>query len=150
MKCLLFHDLNVIVLSDLIERETTDHSRTQPTLNIRKIITNYVFGRKQLVIDILHHGRSNLSMPEIQDKLKMMHGVKDLQTIFVYGFSTHGAHSTGFGLIYDTVALAQKYESNHRLARNGIQTHIGKTKKECKHRAKKIRGMKKALKNKSI
>ena len=126
-----------------------DDSRTQPTLCIRKIITNYHFGQKQLVIGILHHGRSNLSIPEIQDKLKMMHGVKDLQTIFVYGFCTHGAHSTRFDLIYDMVPLAHKYESNHRLARNGIQTHIEKAKKECKQRAKKIRGMKKSLKNKS-
>jgi len=122
------------------------NSGTQPTLRTRKLIVNYNFGRKQFAIDILHHGRSNLTKPEIQDKLKMIYGVKDLQTIFVDGFTTHGACSTGYGLIYDTLELAKKYESNHRLAQNGIQAHIQKTKKECKQRAKKIRGMKKAMK----
>ena len=111
------------------------NSGTQPTLRGRKLIVNYHFGRKQFVINILHHGRANL-----------IYGVKDLQTIFVYGFTTHGACSTGYGLIYDTLELAKKYESNHRLAQNGIHAHIQKTKKECKQRAKKIRGMKKAMK----
>jgi len=125
------------------------NSRAQPTLRTKKLIVNYCFGRKQFVINILHHGRANLTKPEIQDKLKMIYGVKDLQTIFVYGFTTHGARSTGYGLIYDTLELAKKYESNHRLAQNGIHTHIEKTKKECKQRAKKIRGMKKAAKKNS-
>jgi ribosomal protein S24E len=82
------------------------------------------------VIDTLHHGMPNLSVPKIQHKLKRICGVKDLQTIFVYTFRTHGTHSIGFSLIYDPLALAQKYESNHKPAQNGIQTHIGKTKKE--------------------
>ena len=125
-------------------------SRRQPTFLTRKLINNYSFGRKQFVIDILHHGMPNLSMTEIQHKLKRIYGVKDLQTIFVYGFRTQGALYTGFGLIYDTLALAEKYESNHRLAQNGIQTHIGKTKRECKQRAKKIRGLKKFVKNKQV
>ena len=125
-------------------------SRLQPTFRTRKLITNYRFGIKQFVIHILHRGMPNHSMTKIQHKLKRIYGVKDLQTIFVYDFRTEGARRyTGFSLIYDTLALAEKYESNHRLAQNGIQTHIGKTKRECKQRAKKIRGLKKFVKNKN-
>jgi small subunit ribosomal protein S24e len=103
------------------------------------------------VIDILHHGMPNLSITEIQHKLKRIYGVKDLQTIFVYDFRTEGARRyTGFGLIFDSLALVQIYESNHKLAQNGIQTHIGKTKRKCKQRAKKISGMKKFVKNKQV
>ncbi|MQI32394.1 hypothetical protein EI016_24815, partial [Escherichia coli] len=70
-------------------------------------------------------------------------------SVFVFKFRTHfgGAKSTGFGLIYDSVENAKKYEPKHRLVRNGLDTKAGtqrKQIKERKNRAKKIRGVKKA------
>lgn len=48
-----------------------------------------------------------------------MYDVKDPNTVFVFKFRTHfgGGKSTGFGLIYDTVENAKKYEPKYRLIR---------------------------------
>ena len=48
-----------------------------------------------------------------------MYDVKDQNAIFVFKFQTHfgGGKSTGFGLIYDTVENAKKYEPKYRLIR---------------------------------
>jgi len=48
-----------------------------------------------------------------------MYDVKDPNSIFVFKFRTHfgGGKSTGFGLIYDSVESAKKYEPKYRLIR---------------------------------
>jgi len=48
-----------------------------------------------------------------------MYDVKDPNTVFVFKFRTHfgGGKSTGFGLIYDTMENAKKYEPKYRLIR---------------------------------
>jgi ribosomal protein S24E len=45
--------------------------------------------------------------------------VKDPNTIFVFKFRTHfgGGKSTGFGLIYDNLEAAKKFEPKYRLIR---------------------------------
>ena len=56
---------------------------------------------------------------ELKGKLARMDDVKDSNTIFVFKFRTHfgGGKSTGFGLIYDSVDNAKKYEPKYRLIR---------------------------------
>ena len=56
---------------------------------------------------------------ELKEKLANLYEVKDPNTIFVFKFRTHfgGGKSTGFGLIYDTVDNAKKYEPKYRLIR---------------------------------
>ena len=76
-------------------------SRIQPTFLTRKLINNYRFGRKQFVIDILHHGMLNLSMTEIQHKLKRIYGVKDLQ--FFSMVSIHRVHAIQDSASYMTL-----------------------------------------------
>ncbi|KAJ8449012.1 hypothetical protein Cgig2_004067 [Carnegiea gigantea] len=85
---------------------------------------------------------------ELKEKLARMYDVKDENSIFVFKFRTHfgGGKSTGFGLIYDSVESAKKYEPKYRLIRNGLGTKVEKSRKqmkERKNRAKKIRGVKK-------
>ncbi|KAF2287806.1 hypothetical protein GH714_003110 [Hevea brasiliensis] len=85
---------------------------------------------------------------ELKEKLASLYEVKDPNTIFVFKFRTHfgGGKSTGFGLIYDSVENAKKYEPKYRLIRNGLDTKVEKSRKqlkERKNRAKKIRGVKK-------
>lgn len=48
-----------------------------------------------------------------------MYDVKDPDSIFAFNFRTHfgGGKSTGFGLIYDSVETAKKYEPKYRLIR---------------------------------
>ncbi|RZR79008.1 hypothetical protein BHM03_00004572 [Ensete ventricosum] len=56
---------------------------------------------------------------ELTEKLAKLYEVRDPNTIFVFKFRTHfgGVKSTGFGLIYDTVENANKYEPKYRLIR---------------------------------
>ncbi|KAK1412563.1 hypothetical protein QVD17_33922 [Tagetes erecta] len=118
------------------------------TIRTRKFMTNRLLSRKQFVIDVLHPGRPNVSKAELKEKLARMYEVKDPNAIFVFKFRTHfgGGKSTGFGLIYDSVENAKKYEPKYRLIRNGLDTKVEKSRKqlkERKNRAKKIRGVKK-------
>ncbi|KAL8142097.1 hypothetical protein V2J09_015129 [Rumex salicifolius] len=118
------------------------------TIRTRKFMTNRLLSRKQFVIDVLHPGRANVSKAELKEKLSRMYEVKDPNSIFVFKFRTHfgGGKSTGFGLIYDSVENAKKFEPKYRLIRNGLDTKIEKSRKqlkERKNRAKKVRGVKK-------
>ena len=56
---------------------------------------------------------------ELKEKLASLYEVKDTNSIFVFKFRTHfgGGKSTGFGLIYDSVESAKKYEPKYRLIR---------------------------------
>ncbi|XP_050365096.1 40S ribosomal protein S24-1-like [Argentina anserina] len=123
------------------------------TIRTRKFMTNRLLSRKQFVssyihYQLLHPGRSNVSKTELKDKLARMYEVKDTNSIFVFKFRTHfgGGKSTGFGLIFDSVENAKKFEPKYRLIRNGLETKVAKSRKqlkERKNRAKKIRGVKK-------
>ncbi|KAK1391576.1 small ribosomal subunit protein eS24z [Apium graveolens] len=118
------------------------------TIRTRKFMTNRLLSRKQFIIDVLHPGKANVSKAELKQKLAELYSVKDTQAISVFKFRTHfgGGKSTGFGLIYDSVESAKKYEPKYRLIRNGLDTKIEKSRKqlkERKNRAKKIRGVKK-------
>jgi small subunit ribosomal protein S24e len=97
---------------------------------------------------VLHPGRANVSKADLKEKLAKLYEVKDSNCIFVFKFRTHfgGGKSTGFGLIYDNLDAAKKYEPKYRLIRNGLATKVEKSRKqmkERKNRAKKIRGVKK-------
>ncbi|CAM6086731.1 unnamed protein product [Calypogeia fissa] len=118
------------------------------TVRTRKFMTNRLLARKQFVIDVLHPGRPNVSKAELKEKLAKVYDVRDPQTIFVFGFRTQfgGGKSTGFGLIYDSLDSAKKYEPKYRLIRNGLASKVEKSRKqvkERKNRAKKLRGTKK-------
>lgn len=57
---------------------------------------------------------------ELKEKLARMYEVKDPNAIFVFKFRTHfgGGKSTGFGLIYDSVENAKKFEPRSRSQEN--------------------------------
>jgi hypothetical protein len=60
-----------------------------------------------------------VAQAELKEKLTKLYEVRDPQSIFVFGFRTQfgGGKSTGFGLIYDSVDSAKKYEPKYRLIR---------------------------------
>ncbi|KAK4489368.1 hypothetical protein RD792_005175 [Penstemon davidsonii] len=135
------------------EIEIWDHCQEMAdkavTIRTRKFMTNRLLSRKQFIIDVLHPGRPNVSKAELKEKLSRMYEVKDPNAIFVFKFRTHfgGGKSTGFGLIYDSVENAKKFEPKYRLIRNGLDTKVEKSRKqmkERKNRALKIRGVKKS------
>jgi len=110
----------------------------------RKFITNRLLQRKQMVVDVLHPTRANVSKDELRDKLAAMYKAPKDQVI-VFGFRTQfgGGKSTGFALVYDTKE-SLKFEPRHRLVRVGqaepIKRGNRKLRKERKNRAKKFRG----------
>lgn len=73
------------------------------TLRTRKFITNRLLHRKQMVLDVIHPQRPNVSRAELQEKLGELYKTPKEQC-FVFGMRTHygGGRSTGFALIYDS------------------------------------------------
>lgn len=63
---------------------------------------------------------------ELKEKLARMYEVKDTNSIFVFKFRTHfgGGKSTGFGLIYDSVENAKKFEPKYRLIRVTFPSYL--------------------------
>lgn len=117
------------------------------TLRTRKFLTNRLLQRKQMVLDVIHPARPNVSKAELCEKLAELYKTPNEQVI-VFGMRTQfgGGRSTGFALIYDSKD-SLKFEPVHRLVRKGIVPKIEKPsrklRKERKNRGKKVRGTKK-------
>lgn len=103
--------------------------------------------RRQMVVDVHHPGRANVSKKELQERMAKMYKVNDLDRVILFDFRTAfgGGKSSGFCCIYDSVELAKKMHTKHHLWRLGI---IEKTEKkgrkgikEAKNRSKKVRGL---------
>jgi small subunit ribosomal protein S24e len=62
---------------------------------------------------------------ELKERLAKVYDVKDTNCIFVFKFRTHfgGGKSSGFGLIYDNLESAKKFEPKYRLIRVRIVPH---------------------------
>lgn len=56
---------------------------------------------------------------ELKQRIATMYDVRDPNSIIVFNFRNHfgGGKSTGFGLIYDSVENAKKFEPKYRLVR---------------------------------
>merc|ERR1711862_938807 len=118
------------------------------TIRTRKFMTNRLLCRRQMVVDVLHPGKSSVSKSDIREKLAKMYNCT-ADRVFSFGFKTNfgGGKSTGFALIYDTMDFAKKFEPKYRLVRQGVIEAKAKTrkqKKERKNRTKKVRGIAKA------
>lgn len=66
------------------------------TLRTRKFITNRLLQRRQMVLDVIHPTRANVSKDELQEKLATMYKANKEQCV-VFGMRTHygGGRSTG-------------------------------------------------------
>ncbi|RLN37670.1 hypothetical protein BBJ28_00001925 [Nothophytophthora sp. Chile5] len=120
------------------------------TVRTRKFLRNSLLSRRQMVrpplaspclVEVIHPGRPNVPKAELQEKI-----AKDANTVFLYGFRTQfgGGKSSGFGLVYDTVNDAKRFEPKYRLIRQGLTEKVEKSRKqikEAKNRGKKIRGV---------
>merc|ERR1712054_556791 len=94
-------------------------------------------------------GLAGVSKKDLKEKLAKMYKVADSGCILLFGFKVAfgGGRSTGFGMIYDSLVAAKKFEPKYRLTRFGMGTaksSARKQRKERKNRCKKIRGVKKA------
>ena len=122
---------------------------TRHTVCTRNLIDGLHLHIRKFQIHVIHSGRGNLSRPEIKEELARKFNVANKQTIFISSFQTKPPFSKGFGIIYDIIENALKHEPTHRLAQNGLKSHVVKTTKESTTRAKKNRGIKTTNKNKN-
>ena len=118
------------------------------TVRTRKFMTNRLLNRKQFVtlnfnlikyfqvVDINHSGRTSLPKEEVKKRLVNLYKVNDPNTVFVFGFQTKfgGGKSSGFGLIYDDVADAKRFEPQYRLIRQKLATAVEKSRKQIKEK----------------
>jgi len=120
-------------------------SDSSVTIRTKKFITNRLLQRKQFVCEVIHPGLSGVSKADLKEKLAKMYKVADPNCVLLYGFKVAfgGGRSTGFGMIYDSLVAAKKYEPKYRLTRFGLGTAKNvprKQRKEKKNRMKKVRG----------
>lgn len=115
------------------------------TIRTRKVISNPLLARRQFVIDVIHPNRPNVSKDELREKLAETYKTEK-DAVSVFGFRTQygGGKSTGFGLIYTSVADAKRFEPAYRLVRYGLAEKVEKAsrqqRKQKKNRDKKIFG----------
>ncbi|KAI9835417.1 MAG: hypothetical protein M1819_002335 [Sarea resinae] len=115
------------------------------TLRTRKFIRNPLLARKQMVVDILHPNRPNISKDELRAKLAELYKASQDQ-VNVFGLRTQygGGKTTGFALIYDSNEALKKFEPHYRLVRIGAANKIEKAsrqqRKQRKNRSKEFRG----------
>ncbi|KAF2640995.1 hypothetical protein P280DRAFT_299473 [Massarina eburnea CBS 473.64] len=104
---------------------------SQVTLRTRKFIRNPLLGRRQMVVDILHPNRANVSKDELRGKLGELYKAKK-DDISVFGLKTHygGGKTTGFALIYDSAEAMKKFEPHYRLVRYGQASKIEKASRQ--------------------
>ncbi|CAD0099138.1 unnamed protein product, partial [Aureobasidium mustum] len=124
---------------------TATMADAQVTLRTRKFIRNPLLARKQMVVDVLHPNRPNVSKDELRQKLSELYKA-DKDQVSVFGFRTQygGGKSTGFALIYDSNEAMKKFEPHYRLVRVGMATKIEKAsrqqRKQRKNRMKTLTG----------
>ena len=115
------------------------------TLRTRKVMTNKLLHRLQMVIDVIHPNLGGVSKEKLKERLAKTYKSKP-ENVVVYGLKTlfGGFRSTGFALIYDSKDQLQKYECKYVLRRLGqlpARTGSRKQKRELKNKRKKVRGV---------
>merc|ERR1712216_379979 len=124
------------------------------TVRPRKLMTNRLLSRRQMVIDILHPDQPTPDKAPLRKLIcehlsKAKHAKADPDATVVFGMRPDygGGKSTGFCLVYDSTDAAKKIEPKHRLVKIGLDEVATRTarkqRKEKKNREKKFRGTRK-------
>jgi len=88
------------------------------TLRPRKIRVNKLLARKEIVLEVFHEGKPNVSLAELKELLSAKYKW-DTKNIVLFGFRTvfGGYRSIGFALIYDNHESLVRFEPDYRLRR---------------------------------
>ena len=73
------------------------------------------------------------------------------QTLIVlFGFKTAfgGGRSSGFGLIYESIDAAKKFEPKHRVIRAGLKDKVTQSRKQIKEKKNRVKKLRGSAKNK--
>ena len=117
------------------------------TIKTRRLRANKLLARKELLLDVYHEGKPNVSQKELKELIAAKYKW-DIKNLVLFGFKTAfgGNRSTGFCLAYDNQQYLVKYEPNYRLRRVGAlpkRNPKRKSEKELKRKIKKSRGAEK-------
>merc|ERR1712012_1046857 len=133
----IFKEIQIVIMSEGII-----------TIRTRKVMTNKLLERRQMIVDVIHPNKASIEKKEIRNKLAKMYKCT-ADRIFSWGFKTNfgGGKSTGFATIYNTLDFAKKFEPKYRLQRQGVverpTKNSRKQQKEKKNRLAKVRGTRK-------
>jgi small subunit ribosomal protein S24e len=88
------------------------------TIRPRKIRVNKLLARKEIVLEVFHEGKPNVSLAELKELLATKYKW-DVKNIVLFGFRTAfgGCRSIGFALVYDNQESLVKFEPDYRLRR---------------------------------
>ncbi|KAI0445655.1 37S ribosomal protein S24 [Xylaria telfairii] len=120
------------------------------TVRTRKFQTNPLLSRRQMVVDVLHPGRSGISRPHLEQALATLYKTMPEQ-ISIFGLRTAfgGGKTTGFVCIYDSVWARTAFDAKHRLKRAGLASrahrHSKQNRSHWKNWRKRFRGSKKPI-----
>lgn len=72
------------------------------TIRARRVRVNKLLARKEVVVEVFHEGKPNVSLAELKELLAAKFKW-DTKNIVLFGFRTAfgGCRSTGFALVYD-------------------------------------------------
>merc|ERR1711898_50890 len=90
-------------------------------------MTNRLLQRKQMIVDIIHPNAATPKESEVREALAKNYKT-NADHIIAFGFKTQfgGGKTSGFALIYDSVAAAKKIEPRYRLIRHGLAEKVDK------------------------
>jgi len=108
---------------------------SEVTVRTRKFLGNRLLRRRQCVVEVMHHGKANVSRKDLTDKLAKMYKV-DPGVVVLYGFRTRfgGGKSSGFALIYDDISALKEFEPNYRQIRLGVKPKREGSRKQIKEK----------------
>jgi small subunit ribosomal protein S24e len=91
------------------------------TIKTRRLRVNKLLARRELLLDVYHEGKPNVSQKELKELISAKYKW-DTKNIVLFGFKTAfgGNRSTGFVLAYENQQYLVKYEPNFRLRRLAV------------------------------
>jgi small subunit ribosomal protein S24e len=91
------------------------------TIKTRRLRVNKLLARKELLLDVYHEGKPNVSQKELKELIANKYKW-EIKNIVLFGFKTAfgGNRSTGFVLAYENQQYLVKYEPNFRLRRLAV------------------------------
>ncbi len=110
-------------------------------LKVKKLMSNPLLSRRQMVIEVLHAGEANVPKNKLKEYLAKRIKCDEKQLV-IYGLKTvfGGGRSHGFALCYDNEEYLLKYEPRFRLRKHKVlpvKESLRKSKKEMKMKIKK-------------
>ncbi len=80
------------------------------TIKTKLLRVNKLLARKELVLEVYHENKPNVSKKELKELISKKYGW-DTKTLALFGFKTAfgGSRSTGFVLSYDNIQYLVKF-----------------------------------------